>query len=184
MAYRAYSPLLTDTLDEDDGDVQCEDEGRANRRHGDDGDSVMMWPRLASGDERLRVHGVAVVITLSMDSAQSCSAAGRVDHVRSGCNSSLAMVIAMASGGPSGPTRRRTAAAATPIASSASDWVGTLALIVEATLITISVARIVGLSSARRAQAVSAANSRPDTVELMRAGSARTGDTQPQANWN
>jgi hypothetical protein len=24
-------PLLTDTLDEDDGDVQCEDEGRANR---------------------------------------------------------------------------------------------------------------------------------------------------------
>jgi hypothetical protein len=30
------------------------------------------------------------------------------------------------------------------------------------------------MSSARRAQAVSAANSRPDTVELMRAGSART----------
>ncbi|MDT4930083.1 MAG: hypothetical protein QOF92_2950 [Pseudonocardiales bacterium] len=58
--------------------------------------------------------------------------------------------------------------------------VGTLALIVEIALVTI----IVGMSSARWAQAVSAANSRPDTVELMRAGSARTGDTQPQANWN
>jgi hypothetical protein len=75
-------------------------------RHGDDGDSVMMWPRLASADERLRVHGVAVVITLSMDSAQSCAAAGRVDHVRSGCSSSLALVIAMVIGRPSGPTRR------------------------------------------------------------------------------
>lgn len=64
------------------------------------------------------------------------------------------------------------------------DLVGTLALIVEIALVTISVGIIVGMSSARRAQAVSAANSRPDTVELMRAGSARTGDTQPQANWN
>jgi hypothetical protein len=31
MAYRAYPPTVTDTLDEDDGDVQCEDEGRANQ---------------------------------------------------------------------------------------------------------------------------------------------------------
>jgi hypothetical protein len=87
--------------------------GQIGRHGDDDGDSVMMWPRLASGDERLRVHGVAVVITLTMNSAQSCAAAGRVDHVRSGCSSSLAVVIAMASGGP---TRRRTAAAATPSA--------------------------------------------------------------------
>src|SRR5664279_3845682 len=92
--------------------------GRIGRHRDDDGDSVMMWQRLAGGDERLREHGVAVVITLSVDSAQSRALAGRVDHLRSGCSNPLPMIIAMGRDGPSGPRRRRTAAAATPTASS------------------------------------------------------------------
>jgi hypothetical protein len=64
------------------------------------------------------------------------------------------------------------------------DLVGTLALIAEIALVTINVGIVVGMSSARPVQAVSATNSTPVTVQLLRAGSARTGDTQPQANWN
>jgi hypothetical protein len=57
-------------------------------------------------------------------------------------------------------------------------------LIVEATLITISVAMIVGMSSARRAQAVCAAKSGTDPAELVRVGAYRTDAMHPQANWN
>ncbi|MDP9091744.1 MAG: hypothetical protein M3N95_02070 [Actinomycetota bacterium] len=54
----------------------------------------------------------------------------------------------------------------------------------RAALITISVAMIVGMSSARRAQALSAAKSGTDPSELVRVGVYRTDATYPQANWN
>jgi hypothetical protein len=65
-----------------------------------------------------------------------------------------------------------------------ADWVGTVALIVEAALVTIGLGMVRGMSPARRAVLVSGATRSNDAAELLIAGAAHNGDAHRRASWN
>jgi len=65
-----------------------------------------------------------------------------------------------------------------------ADWVGTLALIVEAALVTIGLGLVLGMSPARRALSVSGATPTADAAGLVIAGAAPNGDAHRRASWN
>lgn len=65
-----------------------------------------------------------------------------------------------------------------------ADWVGTLALIVEAALVTIGLGMVLGMSRARRALSVSGATPSTDAAELLIAGASHNGDAHRWASWN
>jgi hypothetical protein len=65
-----------------------------------------------------------------------------------------------------------------------ADWVGTLALIVEAALVTIGLAMVLGISPARRALSVSGAIPVTDAAGLFIAGAAHNGDVHRRPSWH
>lgn len=65
-----------------------------------------------------------------------------------------------------------------------ADWVGTVALLVEAALITIGLGMVLEMSPARRALSVSAVTPSTDAAELVITGAADNGDPHRQSSWN